>query len=52
MGKLSDMLTVVQEGQADAVAMADILHYDRATISQLRKAALLAGLKVRSYDPT
>lgn len=52
MGKLSDMLTVVQEGQADAVAMADILHYDRATISQIRKAALLAGLKVRSYDPT
>ena len=52
MGRLSDMLTVVQEGQADAVAMADILHYDRATISQIRKAALLAGLKVRSYDPT
>ena len=31
MGKPEDLIDVVQQGEADAVAMADILHYHRAT---------------------
>jgi cyclase len=50
MGKPEDLLEVVQEGKADAVAMADILHYNRATIGEIRRAAQAAGIEVRSYD--
>lgn len=50
MGKVDDLLAVVQEGEADAVAMADILHYNRATISDIRSFALNSGLKLRKYD--
>jgi hypothetical protein len=32
---------------ADAVAMADILHYDRTTLRALREEAVAAGLNVR-----
>lgn len=49
MGKLTDAVSVVLEGGADAVAMADILHYRRATIGDVREVALRAGLNVRAY---
>jgi imidazole glycerol-phosphate synthase subunit HisF len=52
MGKPEDLLTVVTEGNADAVAMADILHYKRAEISDIRKVAEEAGLGVRHYEIT
>lgn len=48
MGKLDDVVTAVQEGAADAVAMADMLHYGRATVSDIRDAAREAGLNVRT----
>jgi cyclase len=48
MGKLTDVATAVCEGAADAVAMADILHYGRATVSEIRAAAREAGLNVRT----
>ncbi len=38
---------VVQEGRADAVAFADVLHYQRATLGQLRQIAAAAGITVR-----
>jgi cyclase len=47
MGKPGDILGAVVEGEADAVAMADILHYDRATISDIRNAAISGGVEVR-----
>jgi cyclase len=47
MGDVNDMLTVVNEGKADAVAMADILHYGRASVNELRRAALDSNLAVR-----
>ena len=47
MGKVEHLVDVVQQGHADAVAMADILHYGRATIAQVRAAALAAQLHVR-----
>jgi len=50
MGKVDDLQEVVHEGEADAVAMADILHYNRATISDIRSFALNSGLKLRKYD--
>jgi imidazole glycerol-phosphate synthase subunit HisF len=50
MGKSEDLLTVVNEGGADAVAMADILHYKRSEISTIRSIAENSGLKVRYYE--
>ena len=50
MGKPKDLLEVVCEGGADAVAMADILHYKRAEIGEIRAMAEAAGLGVRHYE--
>jgi len=50
MGKPEDFLEVVLEGGADAVAMADILHYKRAEIGEIRAIAEAAGLGVRYYE--
>ena len=48
MGKLSDMHDVVLDGGADAVAIADMLHYDRTSLQAVRSAAAEGGLNVRS----
>jgi cyclase len=50
MGKPEDLLEVVRVGGADAVAMADILHYGRAGIGEIRAFAKASGLQVREYD--
>ena len=50
MGKSEDVVNVVKEGNADAIAMADILHYERATIYEIRKAAMKENIKVRIYE--
>ncbi len=50
MGKSEDLLTVVRDGGADAVAMADILHFNRADIANIRTIAEAAGLGVRHYE--
>ncbi len=49
MGTTDHLLDVVQRGQADAVAMADILHYGRASFADIRRAAHRAGIPVRSF---
>lgn len=49
MGTPDDLLEVVRIGGADAVAMADILHYKRAEIGTLRSLARAAGFGVRDY---
>ena len=49
MGVTEHVIDVVQTGEADAVAMADILHYGRATIADIRKTARGAGLHVRKF---
>ena len=46
MGTTAHMIDAFAHG-ADAVAMADILHYKRQTLPQVRAAALAAGLDVR-----
>ena len=52
MGKPEDLLIVVRDGGADAIAMADILHYNRSSISAIRNYAAQKGLGVRNYEDT
>ncbi|MHB8475475.1 MAG: imidazole glycerol phosphate synthase subunit HisF [Steroidobacteraceae bacterium] len=50
MGKPEDVLDAVYQGGADAVAMADILHYGRASIGDIRSVARNSGIDVRAYE--
>ena len=51
MGKPEDMIDVVGKSyNVNAVAMADILHYNRSSIHQIRNFAKKSGIKVRNYD--
>jgi len=52
MGSPNDILAVVNDGSADAIAMADILHYQRASIGDIRDLAKNSGFDVRAYDCT
>lgn len=52
MGKPQDLISVVNEGGADGVAMADILHYGRADIASIREVAESSGLGVRRFEFT
>jgi cyclase len=47
MGEARHLVDAVKEGGADAVAMADILHYKRATFGDVRAVAHAAGIEVR-----
>jgi len=49
MGKMEDIENVVLNGGADAIAMADFLHYNRATIGEIRNSAKKASLGVRDF---
>ena len=50
MGRPEDAIAAVNNGGVDAIAMADILHYERATIGDVRNVCRSAGLWVRSYE--
>jgi cyclase len=41
------MIQVIKTGKADAVAMADVLHYRRMNIPEIRQAAIDANIHVR-----
>lgn len=47
MGSPADLAAAVQEGSADAVAMASILHFKVTTLAEIRTAAQAAGIQVR-----
>jgi cyclase len=47
MGNIEDFLKAAQEGLADGISMADTLHYNRVQLTDIRAAALKAGLAVR-----
>ena len=49
MGQLSDIDNVVDEANADAVAMSHVLHYDFLTIADIREYALRKGFPVRKF---
>ncbi len=48
MGTIEHFVDVVKNGGADAVAMADVLHYKRLGLPEVRAAAQSAGFQVRS----
>ena len=50
MGKPEDMIDAVVQGEVDAVAMADILHYDRSTLDDIRSVAISANIEVRDFE--
>jgi len=52
MGNPAHLVEAIRDGGADAVAMADILHYRRAEIGAIRAMAEAAGLEVRRYGHT
>lgn len=47
MGSIDHLAQVVEEGRADAVAIADVLHFDRIPLSEIRAAARARGIDVR-----
>jgi cyclase len=49
MGSTDHFVAAAREGLADAVSMADVLHYKRLDIKEIRNAALAAGLSVRKF---
>jgi imidazole glycerol-phosphate synthase subunit HisF len=50
MGSVDDLVSAVEKGRADAVAMADILHYDRMTVEAIRREALIANINIRELS--
>jgi imidazole glycerol-phosphate synthase subunit HisF len=50
MGSTDHLIAAVRDGKADAVAMADILHYKRMEMPAIRVAAMQAGVPVRSLS--
>ena len=50
MGKPEDMIDAVLQGKTDAIAMADILHYERSSIDDIRSAAISADIEVRDFE--
>lgn len=48
MGSLEHFVEAATIGGADAVSMADVLHYNRISLGAIRAAAIEAGLAVRS----
>lgn len=49
MGKVEDLVDVVLSGGVQAVAIADVLHYRRQSMADLRSAARTEGLSVRAF---
>lgn len=49
MGTLQHVVDIVRSGGADAVAMADALHYNRHTVEEIRRHCLAADLRVRRH---
>lgn len=47
MGSIAHFIDAAKNGGADAVSMADVLHYNRLSIVEIRTAAHQAGLAVR-----
>lgn len=47
MGSAQHFVDAVKVGNADAVAMADVLHYKRLEVGSIRSAAKNAGIEVR-----
>ncbi len=49
MGTLNDFITAAKIGEPDAIAMADVIHYKKMGLADIRNAALKEGLPVRRH---
>lgn len=49
MGCLDDLVKVINEGDVQAVAIADLLHYKRSNIREIREFSRNSGHRVRQY---
>jgi cyclase len=47
MGEVRHLVDVVKTGKADAVAMANIIHYKRSSLIAIREGVMAAGIPVR-----
>jgi len=47
---LDDAVRVVSESSADAIAMADILHYERSDLYKIRDYCEKNKINVRNYE--
>jgi cyclase len=50
MGKVEDLHPINHQNLTEAVAIADILHYERSDLKIIRDYAQKIGMKVRSYE--
>jgi len=50
MGKLNDLDAAIQQGNADAIAMAHVLHYNHLSINDVRKHCQNQAIPVRQYQ--
>lgn len=48
MGSIEHFTDVVRRGDASAVAMADVLHYNRLKVADIRSQAFASGIRVRT----
>ena len=47
VGSPDDVVSAIKKGNADGVAMADVLHYDRYTLTEIRASVLKSGIHAR-----
>ncbi|MEC8520523.1 MAG: imidazole glycerol phosphate synthase cyclase subunit [Actinomycetota bacterium] len=50
MGRISDLVSLAKSTDVTGIAMADVLHFGRLSVGEVRAEALLAGLDVRNHD--
>jgi cyclase len=50
MSKPEDLVEAVKNGKADAVSMADILHYNRINLKDIRKVAIKNNINTRKFN--
>ena len=50
MGKIQDLVDVVDIAKVDGVAMADIIHYNRKNIHEIRNELINTSVQVRDYE--
>jgi cyclase len=50
MGTLEHALAAIEQGNADAIAMAHVLHYNKLTIDAIRSYLIDHGIEVCRHD--
>ena len=50
MGSAVDFVHLTQTADVSGIAMADVLHFKRLSISEIRRVASAAGVRVRDYE--